>query len=267
MENVTNEKNNYSEWCTQITDIAGTTEDELYSSERYGSFGYNVPVPSGIYTLRLHFAEIYFGATGGATSGVGKRVFNVTGEGKPLLTDFDIYAEVGSMTALVKEFEVSVADGTLNLSFVKVMENPKVSAIEVLSTSGVNLRIGENQNISVGDSVAISGSTILDHKIQSITPETMVPMENGCVVSVYPNPFEDLINLHFQKEEPQNYKIRIYDVAGKTHFQGTFSSKTTEKSIYPINLANKSLATGSVYLIFIESENGKFMKIFKMIKK
>ncbi|HEU5145200.1 MAG TPA: putative Ig domain-containing protein [Chryseosolibacter sp.] len=115
-----------------IADINGTADDQLYRTERYGNFSYQVPVASGEYVVRFHFAEIYFGATGGGAGGVGKRVFNVTGEGLPLLTNFDIFAEAGAMAAVIKEFNITVADGVLNVDFASVAENPKVSAIEIV---------------------------------------------------------------------------------------------------------------------------------------
>ena len=247
---------------TKITDIAGTTDDGLYKSERFGIFNYNVAVPSGTYTLKLHFAEIYFGATGGGTGGAGKRVFNVTAEGQPLLTNFDIFAEVGSMTALVKEFEVSVTDGTLNLAFSKVVENPKVSALEIISLSGANFKI----NLSANDAGAISTSDSLNILDQSTVSQIMTTSE-GRIINVYPNPFEDIINVEFPAEELQEYRISVYDVAGKIHYQNTFTSSSTEQRVYSIDLVNKSLITGGVYLIFIESVNGNYLEIFKMVKK
>ncbi|HEX8528581.1 MAG TPA: T9SS type A sorting domain-containing protein, partial [Cytophagales bacterium] len=45
---------------------------------------------------------------------------------------YDIFAEVGAMTAVVKTFGVPVLDGTLNISFTASADQPKVSAIEVL---------------------------------------------------------------------------------------------------------------------------------------
>jgi hypothetical protein len=41
--------------------VTGTTDAELYRSERYGHFSYAVPVAEGSYTLTLHFAEHWFG--------------------------------------------------------------------------------------------------------------------------------------------------------------------------------------------------------------
>jgi len=57
----------------------------VYQSERFGkTFSY---IFSGLaiatpYMLRLHFAEIYWGAVGGAPGGAGSRVFNVAVNGR-----------------------------------------------------------------------------------------------------------------------------------------------------------------------------------------
>ncbi|WP_166636698.1 PQQ-dependent sugar dehydrogenase, partial [Zeaxanthinibacter enoshimensis] len=116
--------------------ISGTTNDALYQTERYGnSFSYNIPVSApGNYNFKLHFAEIYFGV-GNNPGGVGSRVFNVSIEGNTVLSNFDISAEVGPATALIKEFNnINVADGFASIQFSSVIENPKISAIEVLSS-------------------------------------------------------------------------------------------------------------------------------------
>ncbi len=113
---------------------------DLYKTERSSSsklFQYNITLPNGNYEVRLHFAEIYWGATGGGTGGVGSRVFDVFAEGSILLDDYDIVADVGSETPVVKTFDVTILDGQLNLEFDTVgsdgVDQPKVSAIEVVS--------------------------------------------------------------------------------------------------------------------------------------
>ncbi len=121
---------------TSIANIAGTTQDALYLSERstnskLGSFGYAIPVTNGSYTVKLHFAEIYWGATGGGAGGPGKRVFDVDIEGETLLADFDINQEVGTMTATVKTFIVNVEDQELNLNLTASVNQPKLSALEI----------------------------------------------------------------------------------------------------------------------------------------
>ncbi|MRI00238.1 carbohydrate-binding protein [Kriegella sp. EG-1] len=113
--------------------INGTTQDELYQTERFGSFSYEIPVPvSGEYDIRLHFAELYFGV-GSVPGGAGSRVFNVSIEGNPVLTNFDISAEVDPATALQKELDdINITDGFASIQFTSVTQNPKISAIEIL---------------------------------------------------------------------------------------------------------------------------------------
>ncbi|WP_171037082.1 malectin domain-containing carbohydrate-binding protein [Maribacter algarum] len=122
---------------TNSTAIANTGDDAIYQTERFGNFSYNIPVSeSGEYDIRLHFAELYFGLLDGGTGGVGSRIFNVTIEGNPVLTDFDISSEVSPATALQKEFDnISVTDGFVTIEFTSVVENPKVSAIEILPSN------------------------------------------------------------------------------------------------------------------------------------
>src|SRR5690606_8904977 len=84
-----------------VTQIAGTTDDAIYLTERsamtdLGTFGYDVPVPNGTYTVKLHFAELYWGATNGGAGGTGKRVFNANFEGGTAeITGLDLNARVG----------------------------------------------------------------------------------------------------------------------------------------------------------------------------
>jgi hypothetical protein len=120
--------------------VAGTDEDSLYLTQRSGSgpgkrrgFEYAIPVDGeGVYLVRLYFAEPYWGAPGGPEGEEGRRVFSVDGEGETLLEDFDVYAEAGALTALVKQVEVEVTDGELNLRFTASEGEPIVAAIEVM---------------------------------------------------------------------------------------------------------------------------------------
>ena len=108
-------------------EIADTTGDDLYRKHRWGMTGYTVPVPApGVYTVRLHFAEVVF-------QSAGYRVFDVSAEGGLVLDNLDVAARVGPNRALVEEFTVAV-DDALDLRFGAVVEDPMVSGVEVLST-------------------------------------------------------------------------------------------------------------------------------------
>ncbi len=140
---------------------------DLYKSERSSSskmFQYNVVVPNGNYEVRLHFAEIYWGATGGGPGGIGSRIFDVLAEGSMLLDDYDIIADVGSETPVVKTFDVTVVDGQLSLVFDALgsdgVDQPKVSAIEVVSGGSfapIVVQPIEDQNNIVNDVVGSLG--------------------------------------------------------------------------------------------------------------
>jgi hypothetical protein len=113
----------------QVTDrggieIAGTSDDRLYQTERWGMTGYSLPVTPGLYTVKLHFAE-HFATAANA------RVFSVDVEGQKL-GDIDVFAAAGARTALIRTVpNVAVIDGKLDIAFTKKVGGTMVNAIEV----------------------------------------------------------------------------------------------------------------------------------------
>ncbi|WP_436499822.1 S8 family serine peptidase [Actinokineospora sp. HUAS TT18] len=86
--------------------IAGTTDDALFQSQRESAGGYRYDsLPEGTYQVRLDFAELK------ADLPAGRRVFDVSVNGKVVLPDYDIAARVGSLTADSHEFWVTVPEG------------------------------------------------------------------------------------------------------------------------------------------------------------
>lgn len=110
-----------------IFSVAGTVDDALYATRRTGTFIYSNLVPDGDYTLNLLFADYY---------SPGLRKFNVSIEGQQVLTNFDISAEAGKNTALVKSFPVTISDGTFDMNFAAVLGFASLSAFELLANSG-----------------------------------------------------------------------------------------------------------------------------------
>lgn len=96
----------------------------IYASERYGNFNYKIPVSNGTHNVILQFAEIYF-------TSAGQRVFNVNINGQQVLSNLDIYALVGFGNPLHYTFPVNVTNGTIEVDFIPVVENPKLSGISV----------------------------------------------------------------------------------------------------------------------------------------
>lgn len=123
--------NNVSIGSTTVT-VAGTTTPEIYKTHRFKNRNSSTPlkyefnVPNGNYDVRLHFAEVWTGATA-----PGARVFNVLVEGATALPNLDVFAEVGLNHALVKSVPATVADGKLTIDLTVVVQNPQICAIEV----------------------------------------------------------------------------------------------------------------------------------------
>ncbi len=113
--------------------VNGPNDPQIYERERYGNFWYAIPVASGSYTLRLYFAESYWGPNLQGGGGVGSRVFDVYCNGSALLRNFDMYREAGAQRQIVKTFSGlrPNSQGKLLLSFVPVKNYANVSAIEV----------------------------------------------------------------------------------------------------------------------------------------
>lgn len=106
--------------------IAGTTDDAVYQTERYGDFGYAVDLANGTYEVTLKFAEIYFASAG-------LRLFDVKAENALVLNDFDVFKAAGGKNVAVdRTITVDVSDGKLNLDFVSVKNNAKISGIEIV---------------------------------------------------------------------------------------------------------------------------------------
>ena len=105
--------------------IADTQEDPLYQTVIWDVKEYRLKVPNGSYTITLKFCEPHYNTAG-------ERVFGVKLQNKAVIDKLDIFAEVGRNRALDYTFEdVKVADGLLNIDFVKVVEFPCIAAFVV----------------------------------------------------------------------------------------------------------------------------------------
>jgi len=90
---------------------------QTFRFSRSQQMGYDIPLADGEYTVNLYFAELWFGATGGGSGGVGSRVFDVTIEGQLAENNLDVFAEVGADAMLMKSHTVTVSGGALNIGF------------------------------------------------------------------------------------------------------------------------------------------------------
>jgi hypothetical protein len=233
---------------TSTNDIAGTTDDFIYRSERYNMSAYNVPLPSGTYLLTLHFAEIWFGAPGGSTGGVGKRVFNVSAEGTPLLSNFDIYAQAGgAMIAVVRQFQVTVTDGVLNIAFTKVIQSPKISAIEIVASSST----------TSSSSARISTSGI---QTDPAAKDFLLAQEETFRFGAYPNPFRTRATLEYTPVETEEISMQLLDVQGFV-VDDVYAGEVDGGTSYHFELDGSQLATGIYYVRVQSKEGSRFIRL------
>lgn len=208
--------------------IFGTDNPTIYQTRRFirssrPNLSYQFAVPSGDYEVRLHFAEVWPTAFA-----PGVRVFDVSLEGTLRLDNFDIFAAAGANTAHVARIPVSVTDGTLNLLFERVVQNPSLSAIEVypVLASGPadteaptvpgNLAVGSvtTDSVSLGwigstDNTGVIGYRIFRGATQIATVEGLAFSESGLPSGV-----------------SQNYSVVAFDAAGNVSAPAQISVTT-----------------------------------------
>jgi hypothetical protein len=112
-----------------------TLDPTLFETYRFGDFAYNIPLPAGNYEMRLYFTETTFGPDTLSGGGETSRLFTVTLNGKPILSNFDVLSDAdGEGVADVRVFKDvrPASDGYLHLRFERDISDPFVNAIEVM---------------------------------------------------------------------------------------------------------------------------------------
>jgi fibronectin type 3 domain-containing protein len=146
----------------------------VYQSARQGAVTYTIPgLTAGTnYTVRLHFAELYFPAAG-------DREFDVAINGTSVLTNFDIYATAGAQyTALIKQY-IATANGSgeIVIAFSNgALDQPMINGIEVLGDSSVCSAVPPAPTGLTGTA---SSSSIIGLTWNAATPPA------GCTINSY----------------------------------------------------------------------------------
>jgi hypothetical protein len=116
---------------TNTIDLSGVTNPApmaVYQTARTGNFSYTFSgfTAGSSHTVRLHFAETYFSASG-------SRTFNVSINGAQVLTNFDVFAAAGAKNkAVIEQFtENASSTGNYVITFTSVINNSLVSGIEI----------------------------------------------------------------------------------------------------------------------------------------
>jgi hypothetical protein len=111
---------------TKENKVEGTSESAVYQTYRSGLRGYRLNLPAGTYKVTLQFAEL-------TDIAKGKRVFDVSLQGKTVVQKLDVVDRVGQNNALDLTFEnIEVKEGQpLAVSFTKRKGEPMLAGLIV----------------------------------------------------------------------------------------------------------------------------------------
>jgi PKD repeat protein len=124
----------YGPGASEDSSVPSTTPAAIFNSERWSPsdnppMQWAFPAAAGTpIEVRLYFANRCT-----CTSSPGQRVFNVALDGTQVLGNYDIVADAGDQTGTMKKFDIT-SDGTVNIDFSHVTENPLIDGIEIMRT-------------------------------------------------------------------------------------------------------------------------------------
>ncbi|HEX9974950.1 MAG TPA: malectin domain-containing carbohydrate-binding protein, partial [bacterium] len=221
--------------------IANTTNDVLYQTIRSGMSKYELSVQNkGLYKITLHFAEFQHQAAG-------KRVFDVQIEDSLVLKDFDISAESGYLTAVVKEAKVKINDNQLDIVFISKTGEPCIAGIEVAQIPELPTGLVQADD-------------------QRLTPDCFQLEQN------YPNPFNMETRIAFQLPVASQVTLEVYNLLGQK--QQTLVSQEMTAGFHSINWDGRDLNGAPVtsglfiYKIQVAPKDGNstsFQQVRKML--
>ena len=110
--------------------ISGVAEGALFQTERYGAYGYSIPVVDGTYTVELHMVEMY-------NTAAGERSFDTSIENTKVLSALDLYSQVGHDGAYSFIADpIRVTDGKLDITLAPIEDQGTLSGFALYSADG-----------------------------------------------------------------------------------------------------------------------------------
>ncbi|HXE10498.1 MAG TPA: malectin domain-containing carbohydrate-binding protein [Bryobacteraceae bacterium] len=117
--------------------VQAQPDPNFIRTKRQGQFHYDIPLRNGTYELHLLFAETDYGSGNPAGGAESDRLFNISINGRIMITNFDAIAEAGAANRLHRRTfkDISPAkDGKLHIAFDPVTAPAFLNALEVLPT-------------------------------------------------------------------------------------------------------------------------------------
>ncbi|MBW3549090.1 MAG: choice-of-anchor D domain-containing protein, partial [Actinobacteria bacterium] len=194
--------------------IPAGTPEALLQSERWDGavapeMEWNFPVTAGSHEVRLYFAEIYSG-----TQSVGARVFDVFVEGKLVLDDYDVFAEVGGYKAVMKSFLVS-SDANVDIDFGHVTEHPAIKGIEIVRSEARANELGASPTSVDFGSVALNTTATQSLQLTNLggagDPSIVVDATSitGTDAAQFGDDFDDAANVTLAPGQSTNVAVNF----------------------------------------------------------
>ncbi|AKP50109.1 malectin domain-containing carbohydrate-binding protein [Cyclobacterium amurskyense] len=221
--------------------------DELFQSERSGkNLTYTIPVPNGTYTVFTMHHELWFGHAGSAAQ-AGKRVYDISLQGKVLKSDFDLFVENNNAPTLLSFENIEVTDGKLVLEMNAKVNNASISGIAIIGSAAkggniaANLRTSQN-SFNRGYKEMYSRG----YKEMDVYTETVAKEE----IRIFPNPAKERATLEINAEIERG-RVLIHNMNGQLVSHFDLASIKTENNQFNIPLNN---LTQGMYLVSISNE-------------
>lgn len=139
--------------------VSGANGSAVYSTERYGSFTYKIPVPNGDYSVQLGMVELY-------QTSAGARSFSVDLEDSTVVDTLDIFAQAGHDKVIISDsFVTSVYDGSIDINVKTLVDNGTLSSILVrkasapVSSSSASVSSSSSSSFSSSSSSSANSSS------------------------------------------------------------------------------------------------------------
>jgi hypothetical protein len=227
----------------------------VYQSARQGTVTYTIPglTAGSSYSVRLHFAELYFSAAG-------DRVFNVAINGTTVLSNFDIYATAkANYTAVVEQFTATAnSSGDIVIAFTNgTVDQPMINGLEVLGTSascatvpsapaGLTATAASSSSIGLSwtavtppANCSISSYSVYGSTTSGFTPSSSNLIASGVTGTTYTNTGLAASTTYY-------YKVEALDTDGSSAASAQASAETQAASCSTIPSAPTGLtATAS----------------------
>lgn len=156
--------------------ISGNNSD-IYKSEMYGDLTIDIPMSNQSVSVELGFVELY-------QTTAGMRSFNVSIENQAVMSNVDIFAEVGGNTVWKPApFIVNVTDGKLTIKLTTIEDNATLSSVLVRkSTAPVSSSSRASSSSSAPRSS--SSSSVRASSSSSSAPASTAGSANGLLLLV-----------------------------------------------------------------------------------